>query len=90
MIKDHSPFIRSAQLYSEAAKLICSTIPLQDQLIQCYQKLQSITCSECELDDKDQVRDILDEIFGCDIEIQCLRRNASKFEEQAHTFVPSR
>jgi hypothetical protein len=90
LIKDQLPYILSAQLHSEAARLICRTIPLQDQLIQCYQRLHNINGSEQDADNKEVVRDILDEIFGCDIEIQCLHRSASKFEDQAHTLVPDR
>ncbi len=82
-MKTSKPFLELAYLHVEANNIILSTLPLQIQILNCNTELATLIASENSAIHKDRIRDLKDEIFGCEIEIQSLRYRARKLIKQA-------
>ena len=65
-MKEFQKFIRSSQLYVQSSQMRFNIASLERQIRKCNQQLQTNTL------DHNTIRDLEDELFGCQIEVQSL------------------
>lgn len=85
-MKARELFLQSAQLYFQASTLDMDTRPLRRQLQENYEKLKNPITSESRSAIIFRVRELEDEVFSRDIEIQVKRLRAKRLMEQS---IPS-
>ena len=82
-MKKYKEFTRSTQLYLEATKLILATLPLQRRVQNSTSKLAAPGTRQPNALNPNRIRNLKDEIFGCQIEIQALRVKARRLGLEA-------
>lgn len=82
-MRDRQVFLESAYLYMQGSKLILAAVPLQRQIQVYNQELRFLIGSGLTPAKKAHIRDLKDEIFSCEIEIQALRMRANRLLKEA-------
>ena len=71
----------------ESSRLLLETYPLQMQIRACNAKLIELVYLQRDEMINSTIRDLRDEIFGCQIEIQTLHRRASQLNAKARSLA---
>lgn len=75
--------LECAHLYLQMSKLVLSTFPLRLLIHARNQQLTLLSCSDINPVNMQRIRDLSDEIFGCEIERQVRQRQAERLANRA-------